>query len=141
MKRCTICHKEQPLTEFHWRNKANSKRHGRCRMCKHKIDNKAYRTNHKNRKQQIRTTRKSLLERNRKFILDYKSNHPCVDCGESDPIVLDFDHLRDKEAIIAHLVVSGCSIERIQKEIDKCEIRCANCHRRITHLRRLSSAR
>lgn len=77
-------------------------------------------------------------KRNRKYITEYLLNHPCVDCGNTDIIVLDFDHVRGKKEInISDTVNKAWSIKRIQKEIDKCEIRCANCHRKITHLRRL----
>ena len=44
-------------------------------------------------------------ERNRKFVLEYLCNHPCVDCGEPDPIVLEFDHVRGtKSAEISAMV-------------------------------------
>ncbi len=62
----------------------------------------------------------------------YLTEHPCVDCGELDPIVLDFDHARDKSANVSDLVASRASIEDVRKEIEKCAVRCANCHRRRT---------
>ena len=59
--------------------------------------------------------------------------HHCVDCGESDPVVLEFDHREPgvKKDNIAKLV-RYLSIEALQQEIDKCDVRCANCHRRKT---------
>ena len=65
---------------------------------------------------------------------DYKRLHPCVDCGESDIRCLDFDH-RDrsqKTNTISMLVLKRWSLARIQAEIDKCDVRCANCHRKKT---------
>ena len=62
---------------------------------------------------------------------DYLKKHPCVDCGEKNPIVLEFDHLRDKLIEVSRLV-QYTSINKVQSEIEKCEIRCANCHRRKT---------
>lgn len=79
--------------------------------------------------------------RNKEFINNYLLNNPCVDCGEKDIIVLEFDHVR---GIKINNVSTGASqlawsIKKLQKEIDKCEIRCANCHKRITHKRRLQN--
>ena len=62
---------------------------------------------------------------------DYLKKHPCVDCGEKDPIVLEFDHLKDKLIEVSRLV-QYTSMNKMQNEIEKCEIRCANCHRRKT---------
>lgn len=60
----------------------------------------------------------------------------CVDCGESDPVVLDFDHVKgEKRRAIADMVSNYYSIKTIKDEIRKCEIRCANCHRKKTHER------
>jgi len=73
----------------------------------------------------------------REFIRRVKSMLDCVDCGESDPIVLEFDHVRgEKVKNIADMVNQSYGIETIKNEIRKCEVRCANCHRRKTHERR-----
>ena len=80
------------------------------------------------RRAQVHDRRKGL----RRFVLEYLQTHPCVDCGEADPVVLEFDHQKDKELEIANAVKQGWSIERITKEIMKCQVRCANCHRRKT---------
>jgi transposase-like protein len=56
----------------------------------------------------------------------------CLDCGERDPVLLEFDHVRDKREAVTRLAWHGCSLATIDAEIEKCEIRCANCHRRVT---------
>lgn len=61
----------------------------------------------------------------------YLIEHPCVDCGENDPVVLEFDHIRDKKAF----TIGSClhyDWSKIENEIAKCEIRCSNCHKRKT---------
>jgi hypothetical protein len=70
--------------------------------------------------------------RNRQVVLQVLSSAVCADCGELDPLVLQFDHLADKADHISWLVGSGCSPLRLARELSKCEIRCANCHRRRT---------
>jgi len=70
--------------------------------------------------------------RNRRFIIEYLSDHPCVDCKEIDPVVLEFDHVRGtKVDTISNLAFRyTSSLRRIREEMKKCEVRCANCHRR-----------
>ena len=63
--------------------------------------------------------------------MDYFAIHPCADCGERDPLVLEFDHLRDKRFNIGSALPYR-NWETILAEIEKCEVVCANCHRRRT---------
>jgi hypothetical protein len=59
--------------------------------------------------------------------------HGCVDCGEKDLQVLDFDHVRGvKTKHVSRLIYRAVSFQALYAEIDKCEVRCANCHRRVT---------
>lgn len=56
-----------------------------------------------------------------------------MDCGEADPIVLDFDHVRgEKLDNVASLITGAGKFSRLMTEIEKCDVRCANCHRRKT---------
>jgi len=73
----------------------------------------------------------------RAYLLSFLRAHPCVDCGEADPVVLDFDHTGDQPKLfsIAVAVRSGYSLTNVKREMDKCDVRCANCHRRITYIR------
>ena len=81
--------------------------------------------------------RKEGVLRNRLYVNEYLKNHPCIDCGNSDIRVLEFDHVRGiKEGNICHSVKNAWSMERLKNEIAKCEIRCCNCHRIVTINRR-----
>lgn len=75
-------------------------------------------------------------KRNREFVKEFLTNNPCVDCGESDPVVLEFDH-RDysrKTVAISTLAGQSVSLDRLRFEMAKCDVRCANCHRRKTYM-------
>jgi hypothetical protein len=68
----------------------------------------------------------------RAFVFAYKSQHPCVDCGEADPVCLDFDHRDPALKVFAVARAFDFSLKRVQAEIAKCDVRCANCHRKKT---------
>jgi len=73
------------------------------------------------------------VKRNRAYVLNYLLQSPCVDCGEQDPVVLEFDHISgEKVNEISLLTWSGCPLSVLRREMLKCEVRCANCHRRKT---------
>lgn len=73
----------------------------------------------------------------RKRLAEFKQSKGCADCGETNPIVLDFDHLRDKKYNVSQMVHDGFSWVAIEKEMKKCEVVCANCHRIRTHNRKM----
>ncbi len=133
MKTCTKCGEQKSETEFHFRSKKKGTRKSYCRPCYSKYYYKEYYNANKDayRKRTIRAKRKRK-DRNQKFILGYLLKNPCVDCGETDIVTLDFDHKRDKKHNVSNLMRHDYSLEQIEKEIAKCEVRCANCHRRKT---------
>lgn len=120
-KKCTKCGENKLLSAF---SKSVSRGReyltSRCKSCLTAINGES------------RNRRRKLL---RIKMVDYLHAHPCVDCGEKDILVLEFDH-RDasaKEANVATLMAYANSWERVQREIELCDVRCANCHRRKTH--------
>jgi len=81
--------------------------------------------------------RKAGKQRNKEFVQDYLKSHPCVDCGNTDIRVLEFDHINDdKVESIAWMVKNAWALKRVIVEIEKCEVRCCNCHRIVTIERR-----
>ena len=65
-----------------------------------------------------------------KYIQDFKNQSHCVDCGQSHPATLHFHHLNSEDKLfnIGEAVDKGFSLTKIQAEIDKCIVLCANCH-------------
>jgi 5-methylcytosine-specific restriction endonuclease McrA len=131
MKQCTHYWEWKDESEFNWRI-TGVKLWGICRECQRKQKTDWY-DQHKEEMREAKNQRtRDMRDAARQYVFDYLSTHPCVECGESDPMVLEFDHLGEKDSTIAKMVVSGTSIATIQREIDKCQVLCANCHRRKT---------
>jgi hypothetical protein len=86
-----------------------------------------YRATHPEFVKQHKASQKRRYEANHRWIFNYLCEHPCVVCGESDPVVLQFDHIgtgrrRDVTGM------GALSLKSIQAEIAKCEVVCANHH-------------
>ncbi len=131
-KECKWCKSFKNLSEFskNKREKDGYRRH--CRTCCSTYEQSRYKKDSFVRQTQAKG-QSDRLYRNRLFIYEYLKEHSCVDCLESDPIVLEFDHVRGKKkAPISQLVAQCFALNTIKKEIEKCEVRCANCHRRKT---------
>lgn len=95
-----------------------------------------YRQNRQAYKDRAAQARPGQREKVRAAILAYLLDHPCVDCSEADPIVLEFDHREDKDFEIGAAIGKGVGLKRLMAEIAKCDVRCANCHRRKTYAER-----
>lgn len=115
-----------------------SRRFGRgkasyCRPCQNEYSKEHYRRNAKPHNRRRYSNSKEYYKRNIKLLAEYLSDRACIDCGETDMRVLEFDHVRgEKVANVAELCGRGICWRRIAEEIAKCDIRCANCHRRKT---------
>lgn len=131
-KVCGACSRELD-TRFFARNVAKPDGlQTRCRECVKEYNAEYYKQTkhvHNPKRAARRLEIRSILRRQ---LIQYLKTHPCVDCGESDIVVLDFDHLRDKTSDISSLLRSGAAWSTIEKEIDKCDVVCANDHRRRT---------
>jgi len=94
----------------------------------------------KNNPEKVREQRRRHRKRYRglhrkrlhEWINNYKLSKGCAICGYNKCAeALDFHHPGDKDIGIARLSNKDKSIKRIKKEMDKCVIRCANCHREL----------
>src|SRR4051812_27436400 len=111
MKTCGRCGRSLALSEFNWKHRAKGTWQSYCKSChrqylrEHYLQNTAYYIG--------KAHARNLAERAdiRHRLLDYLRTHPCVDCGQTDPVVLQFDHIdpTQKSAEIAVLVRRGVS--------------------------------
>lgn len=60
----------------------------------------------------------------------FKSTLKCTQCGFNHPAALDFHHTNpsEKENLVSALVSNGCYAAAM-REVQKCVVLCANCHR------------
>ena len=132
MKVCGTCKIGQPEGNFARNSSKPDGLQGVCRQCK-KVYNKHHYLATRHRFNPARTERRvRVVAENRERLAEYLQSHPCVDCGEGDIIVLEFDHLRDKSWNIADMVSAGRNWDMILEEINKCDVVCSNDHRRRT---------
>lgn len=130
-KKCSVCKIEKDENEFYIRRTAKNVRSSWCKLCMNEYDKERWKRNKDTISKRKKIEKKKRTEINTKNIFEYLKKHSCIDCGESDPIVLEFDHIEDKKYSIS-VMHDQFSWKTILKEIEKCEVRCANCHRRKT---------
>lgn len=111
-KICSKCGKELPIDQFYWKDKKAGRRRSECRNC----HNNYVKIKYKERKDNL---------------INLKGEQGCAKCGEKRGYLLDYHHLdpSQKEYTISRLTAGQCSAEKLEKELSKCIILCANCHR------------
>ena len=127
-KICSKCKRELPLDNFRWKNKTLGKRHSQCKDCQKSQEHKHYEES-KERQYLVKERAKNQKDNNLSFIENLKQQG-CSKCGDKRFYVLDFHHINpnEKENTLAHMIKSN-SLENLKKEVDKCILLCANCHR------------
>ena len=132
MKVCCVCHKELSEEAFHRNKTRKDGLNNICKFCSRERSRKYYRENPEKQRQVVSIRRQKRKEENRPKILEIL-RQGCSSCSEKDIRTLDFHHIEgEKEYNIATMLNSGYNWESIEKEIEKCVLLCANCHRKIT---------
>lgn len=84
---------------------------------------------------------KQRIKAKREFVATWKAKRGCAWCQENDPIVLELDHIdrSTKNPELKHTKDRSwrkywihLSWDDLRKELEKCQVLCANCHRRKT---------
>ena len=139
-KRCSKCKKLKLKKRF---SKNKSKKDGfqvKCKRCTNSYHRDVwYPRNKKKHIGRVKRNKFKTRQLNYKKVVDEYFIKGCFDCGEADIRVLEFDHVRGtKKRVgkrsdgVSALVRGGYSWLTIKKEIDKCEVRCRNCHKKKT---------
>jgi hypothetical protein len=134
-KKCYRCGELKTPEHFAWRNKASGRHDSFCRPCRSAYKKEHYAANRQRYIDRAGTRKRELALERTLYLIEYFRSHPCADCGETDPIVLEFDHLRDKSFSVG-MDLARRGWQQILDEIEKCQVVCANCHRRRTAIRR-----
>ena len=132
MKRCYKCGLDRSINDFPINRTRPDGRGNLCKPCKKRY-NATYYQGTKDRHNPVRATRRRQVKAElQDKVYDYLRAHPCVDCGESDIVMLDFDHQGNKVAQITDMIQAMRPWSEVLQEIAKCEVVCANDHRRRT---------
>lgn len=124
-RRCSRCCWLLPLSNF---NRLGDGHQWWCRPCFREY----FRKRGELHLRQSGDAKRRRRDEARRFVLEYLTAHPCVDCGESDPVVLEFDHLGEKRGHVGTLVVEALGVKALREELSVCDVVCVNCHRRRT---------
>lgn len=132
MKACSKCKEVKPTAEF---SKRGNGLQPYCKECNRLQRKKNYEANRERDKQYTRKNRWRIRATALKFVIQYVADRGgCCKCGETDFSCIDFNHLdrTTKTHNVSEMVAGGYSVYSIAAELDKCEILCANCHRKFT---------
>lgn len=98
---------------------------------KRAYDRAWYAKQSESKKKQIVQVKTERRRRIRRQLNEFKKTLKCSRCPENDFACLDFHHTDDnKEISVGDAQMFGWSFERLMKEIEKCVVLCANCHRK-----------
>ena len=130
-KTCRLCNHTKNIFEFGSLAKNKDGFQSYCKECG-RIQWKGYYNRNKEKyRDRITRNNRAWLFRVRPRIKECKQGKSCLICGEREPVCLDFHHLKDKEFNIADMVSKKLSWVKIVKEMEKCVVICANCHRKL----------
>lgn len=131
---CGRCGQRKPASDFAWRRKTRGQRDNYCRPCRAAYKREHYSAHRDRYIANALQRKRTVAEKRAALLIALFSERPCADCGERDPLVLEFDHLKDKRFEIAK-GIHDRRWKSVLDEIAKCDVVCANCHRRRTALR------
>lgn len=124
-KVCRVCGIKKHYEHFHPNKTCAGGVVGTCRQCTNKKRQKWYDDN-----RQRRQGYANEKNRSRKLDAVQKFGDKCHDCGMSyPPYVYEFHHLDPSGKDVNPSKAMTYSVEKMWRELDKCVMVCANCHK------------
>jgi hypothetical protein len=99
-KKCSRCGLIKILDNFYKNKNHRDGLSSYCKECNALYVHERYEITKEEHKHTVRKRANRVKEELRVKMMEYLSVHPCVDCGEGDPIVLEFDHVHGEKLII-----------------------------------------
>lgn len=132
-KTCSKCKVSKPVTQFNFKNTAAGVHQSYCRECGKLLTRSHYK---QNKRQYLDRNVRSYMKR-RELVRQIKSR-ACADCGIQYPFyVMDFDHRQGETKEYELNRIDRMTKRALLREIEKCDVVCANCHRVRTYKRRI----
>ena len=119
-RKCSKCGKTKALSSFQLAKRKGRKptREGRCKVCISDRQKQKHKTHN---------------AEGRAYVFNYLKKHPCIECGETDVLMLEFDHRHSKRFDISNGLLKKVPMHLLKAEIKKCDVRCSNHHSKKTH--------
>lgn len=157
-KLCRKCSTTKPRNDFYKSSRAGDGLQSWCKTCSSAVSSKWFEENRDRRREYVASRKEVLVQyfkewnrKNRdkirakteekyyksKIIVDDIKNRPCEDCGKMYPTCcMQFDHRDGSEKHDNVASMLGGKIDKLLKEIAKCDVVCSNCHAIRTAIRR-----
>ena len=125
-KVCTKCRRLLPESAFPFKYKKLNLLHTHCNACQSPMRRASYEKRRDYYLGRISERQRELLV----WLEELKSAAACSRCGFSHPAAIQFHHRNplEKDVEISIAVRNGWGKTHLLRELEKCDILCANCH-------------
>lgn len=137
-KICSKCKQELSVSNFRWRNKSLGKLHSQCKNCEKQSEKIRYA---QSKERQISVLNTAIQQKERNILIVEEAKQcGCQKCNEKRLYLMEFHHINPEEKIntIAHMIKSA-SESSLKKELSKCIVLCANCHREFHYFNKINN--
>lgn len=127
-KKCRTCEEEKLAADFRKDKSQNDGYRTECKVCSRAYHQAAYTIKYG---ESARTRSRVKHAEKTIRINEYKASCGCAKCDEREPVCLEFHHLDPSEKDFVISTSATRSWEKVEAEMLKCVVLCANCHRKV----------